>query len=562
MADDNFPRAPRYPFTRSNASSDSLARGPSSDRAHSNDPLSELARLIGQTDPFADAAPPAPPPSPPSQRTLREILRGARDNPYPDSRLREPPPSNNGFARQERWNGHSIVPSSESAPPPLVPDIRDHFRSDTLRNEPSSDDSFRDPPYQDEESGYSANGYEDHAGEPPSAGYEEREDDPALQSGQAPSQDPHDDFSGYDDQQEGPYYGDDGQLLPEDPYASPLPQDEIEPHEQPRKRGGLLTVAAVLGLAVLGTAGAYAYRTFFSGAPGFPPLIRADSTPNKIVPAQSESGSSKQIYDRVGGDGAQSEKVVSREEQPVDINAAGARSPNANASGAQPSSPPGATTLAWPTPSGAQPAQPAMNGGRAQNAPSGANEPRKVRTIPIRADGQGGALPSAAPPPPPAPQTAAPASAPPAPMRTAAAVPTEPSPPPTRPASTRVSNSNGPLSLSPRAADDDAPAAQAPRSLAAVTPRAVTPSSVGQGGYVVQLSAQRSQEEATASFHSFQARYPSILGGQQMLIRRKEISGKGTFFGAQVGPFETQAEAAQLCTQLKSAGGTCIVQKN
>jgi cell division septation protein DedD len=99
--------------------------------------------------------------------------------------------------------------------------------------------------------------------------------------------------------------------------------------------------------------------------------------------------------------------------------------------------------------------------------------------------------------------------------------------------------------------------------MAAAAPRAAVPAApAGQGGYVVQLSAQRSQEEAVASFQSFQGRYPSLLGGQQMIIRRKEIEGKGTFFGAQAGPFASQAEAAQLCSQLKAAGAPCMVQKN
>ncbi len=44
----------------------------------------------------------------------------------------------------------------------------------------------------------------------------------------------------------------------------------------PRRRGGLITVAALVGLAVIGTAGAFAYRTVFTGPSGAPPLIRAD----------------------------------------------------------------------------------------------------------------------------------------------------------------------------------------------------------------------------------------------------------------------------------------------
>ena len=63
--------------------------------------------------------------------------------------------------------------------------------------------------------------------------------------------------------------------------------------EEPvRKRGGgMVTVAVVLALAVVGTGGAFAYRTYV-GSPrsGEPPIIKADNSPTKIMPAPS-SGS-------------------------------------------------------------------------------------------------------------------------------------------------------------------------------------------------------------------------------------------------------------------------------
>jgi cell division septation protein DedD len=53
-----------------------------------------------------------------------------------------------------------------------------------------------------------------------------------------------------------------------------------------------------------------------------------------------------------------------------------------------------------------------------------------------------------------------------------------------------------------------------------------------------------------------------VLGGKKLLIRKKEIADKGTFYGAQVGPFASREDAVRLCEDLKSAGGTCIVQRN
>jgi SPOR domain len=81
------------------------------------------------------------------------------------------------------------------------------------------------------------------------------------------------------------------------------------------------------------------------------------------------------------------------------------------------------------------------------------------------------------------------------------------------------------------------------------------------GGFVVQLSALRSEQEAQAAFRTMQAKY-SVLSGRQPLIRRKDQGERGIFYAAQVGPFGAKSDADQLCETLKSAGGRCFVQKN
>ncbi len=104
---------------------------------------------------------------------------------------------------------------------------------------------------------------------------------------------------------------------PDDPYAY---QGDYEEEPAPKKRSrGLMTVAAVLALAVVGTGAAFAYRTFV-GSPrsGEPPIIRADNTPTKVVPAPSDAGAGKTPDRMLPGDGG--EKLVPREETPVDVN--------------------------------------------------------------------------------------------------------------------------------------------------------------------------------------------------------------------------------------------------
>ena len=101
---------------------------------------------------------------------------------------------------------------------------------------------------------------------------------------------------------------------PDDPYAYQGYEDE-SPEESPKRRGGLITVAAVLALAVVGTGAAFAYRSYV-GSPrsGEPPIIKADNSPTKIMPAPSDS--SRKAPDRLpSGDGT--EKIVPREETPT-----------------------------------------------------------------------------------------------------------------------------------------------------------------------------------------------------------------------------------------------------
>lgn len=344
-------------------------------------------------------------------------------------------------------------------------------------------------------------------------------------------------------QPETPYYGDNGQLAPEDPYAQHDEYDE----PAPRRRSGLITVGAVIGLALLGTAGAYGYRTLMSGgAPAVPPLIKAEGGPNKIAPAQQSSeGGAKQIYDRVGS-GGQTEKVVSREEQPVDVKPTNARPAYVPAQGgaASPSVGAAASQLSqgWPSPPGAtvqQSSAPQSSGPAPQ-----ASEPRKVRTVTIRGPDQPTGSPSSAPPPV-TQRVAAPVDTP-----AAGAPAARPAPAPSR-------ASNAPLALTPQGASAERTASAEPR-----ISTTSTSSTSGGGAYVVQLSAQKTQEEASAAFRAAQARYPNLLGNRQLIVRRKEIAGKGTFYGAQVGPFASREGAVQLCEDLKSAGGSCMVQKN
>ena len=247
---------------------------------------------------------------------------------------------------------------------------------------------------------------------------------------------------------------------------------------------------------------------------------------------------------------AQDEKLVSREEQPVEMKNKPAAAPLPQAQGS-------ATPTATPT---------ALGSGVISS------EPKKIRTIAIHPDqsGLGDNQPvvttATAPAPPPAtrmaPAPAAP-TAPPAQVASNPPVAANAEPPPRQsearavtptPRST-ASSGNAPLSLSPDA--------RAPMRTAAVAaPARVAQAASASGSYAVQVSSQRSEAEAQAAFRSLQAKYPNQLGGRQVLIHKVELGDKGTYYRAMVGPFASANEAGVLCSGLKAAGGQCIIQRN
>jgi hypothetical protein len=303
-----------------------------------------------------------------------------------------------------------------------------------------------------------------------------------------------------------------------------------------KRRGGMITVMVVLALAVVGTGAAFAYRTYL-GAPrsGEPPIIKADAGPTKIVPAPADAA--PKVPDRMAaGDGA--EKIVPREEAPVDVNAnSGSRVvfPPVNQNGSPPS-------VASVVPA-SQPLASAGNG----TMPN--SEPRKIKTFSVRGDQPDGAATPVTSAPPPA--------AKPAPAAKTAAAPAPRSPP-----SAANASANGPLSLTPQPTQP-APAADTRTRVAATSPVQTAPGGGGgSGGYLVQVSSQKNEADAQASYRTLQGKFPAVLGSRAPLIKRADLGDKGVYYRAMVGPFGSSDEASQFCGSLKTAGGQCVVQRN
>src|SRR4029079_18307514 len=446
-----------------------------------SDPLAELARLIGQTDPFGE---------------------------YGRETARHSPPAQS--AARADWNqplGASYTAQYSGDAPAPAP----RYADDSYPAAPAS-------PLIPHDYGSQRYEHQPYEAQPPAGEADHYEAEQASQRFPLGQSDYQQDF--YD--------------------QAPVEEEYYEDAQPSRRRIVVMAIAGVAALAVIGTAGAFGYRALVgsSGSTKPPPVIKADTAPSKIVPATTgkDTQSNKLITDRVNERG-QSEKLVSREEQPMDR--------------------PTAVALSQSGP------QAALGSGVV------GSEPKKVRTIAIHPDQPvADAAPSSMS------SAAAPARSAPAPAPRAAAAPPRPAPDttaeaeesaPTRPAPQprQAASNSTPLSLNPNAAPSRAaPAPAAPARTAAVAPQASAPASTGGAGSYVQVSSQRSEGEAQSAFRSLQAKFPDQLGGRQPSINKADLGAKGTYYRAMVGPFASAREASQLCASLKAAGGQCLVPKN
>ena len=95
-----------------------------------------------------------------------------------------------------------------------------------------------------------------------------------------------------------------------------------------------------------------------------------------------------------------------------------------------------------------------------------------------------------------------------------------------------------------------------------IAPSASATSGGAGGGYLVQVSSQRNEADAQASYKALQGKFPSVLGSHSPVIKRADLGEKGVYYRAMVGPFGSPDEASQFCGNLKSAGGQCVIQRN
>lgn len=309
------------------------------------------------------------------------------------------------------------------------------------------------------------------------------------------------------------------------------------------KRAMLLGGAAMV--LVVGVGVTIAMRGESGG--GVAPTIRASGEPYKIQPEAKPAGEKPSeaatILDRNGSERLAASRVVTHEEQPVDLREAARQAAAANRPGPSAGAPPSGLPTAGPAANGFFP------------------EPRRVRTVSVRPDGTIiGEAPQAAPAAPPArvaptpsvrPASPAPGSqsaAPPqTPVRVAAATPP------------KTSERAGSTITAPATTASTGPAAQAPVRAAAPESATVAATPTSSGAYAVQLAAPGSPGDAKVAISNLQRRYGSTLGGLQPIVRKATVGSRDVYRVRVVGL--SRSDANGLCEKLKGAGGSCFVAR-
>jgi hypothetical protein len=499
MADQNYNR----PYRANDQNRRPSPQGPTP--ASGNDPLAELARLIGQNDPFAEYNP--------SASRAHEDSRAPAASPtdwQPSS-----DPAHDDFFR------HPAAHSSYSDDQDADDNSRDAQSAPNDRYVSGQGYYDRNPGYSNPDPQHGADGYSDYQKpdqpEYEPSGYDQANpprggSDPAGYPRGGPRPDAYagqESGSGNDHYSQG--YAQNGAYSEQDSY----PEEDVHGSDgryddpaETRRRGGLWTVIAVLGLAIVGTAGAFTYRaTFGKSGSSQPQVIKRDAGPTKMAVAQGNDPQfGKPGLERV-------ERIVPREESPVDVQ-------QTPVSDSPPISFPSVVRPAVPSP----PPSVAL----APSPSTVAAPPKRIHTVPIKPSDADASAASVNPPPAVT-------------NRVAPSRPPGPAP-------------NAPLSL--------ASAAQGRAAAPANPPVIRAPSGSAEGSFLVQVSSQRSESDAQASFRSLKAKYPEVMGDREPVIRRADLAEKGIYYRAMVGGFATAQEAGQFCESLKAAGGNCYIQRN
>jgi hypothetical protein len=106
----------------------------------------------------------------------------------------------------------------------------------------------------------------------------------------------------------------------------------------------------------------------------------------------------------------------------------------------------------------------------------------------------------------------------------------------------------------PAAPAAPAKAVKAPVPKSKPAPVATAAASNGGSGYVAVLSSKKTRMDALKAFADMQQKYGDVLGAKTPDVQEANLGDKGVWYRTVVGPPGSREAAANVCTQLKTAG--------
>lgn len=86
----------------------------------------------------------------------------------------------------------------------------------------------------------------------------------------------------------------------------------------------------------------------------------------------------------------------------------------------------------------------------------------------------------------------------------------------------------------------------------------MTPLAKPTGRFLIQLSSVKSQERADREWARLKKSFPNELGNLELIIEKRAIASRGTFYRVQTGRFETISEARAICAVLAAKKQGCL----
>jgi hypothetical protein len=113
--------------------------------------------------------------------------------------------------------------------------------------------------------------------------------------------------------------------------------------------------------------------------------------------------------------------------------------------------------------------------------------------------------------------------------------------------------------------DTGVPVVTAPKvKQTAALPKVAPPKQAGTavaGTFLIQLSSVASEKFAEREWARLRKAFPDVFGDRELVVEKKEIAGRGTFYRVQAGGFKSLDEARSVCNSLKAKKQDCLPVK-